>query len=109
MERLRSAEYRGEGLDGHTRDVVHGLLRRKGNACRLGVEAHQTGTGILGAESVFHGAIPDFARRPILGDLFEEVVVGIKEKAEPRTEFVRIQATPLRPLNIFHAVIKREG
>src|ERR1700693_3356666 len=72
------------------------------------MEAHQTGSVILGAETVLHQAIPDLARGAVFGDLFEEIVVRIEKKAEPRAEVVDVEATAARPLDVFDAVVDGE-
>src|SRR5207253_692488 len=37
-----------------------------------------------------------------------KVVVGVEEKAQPRTEVVHIEAASARPLHVLHAVVKGE-
>src|SRR3954447_3417941 len=72
------------------------------------METHEPRTCLLGAEAVLHQAIPDFARRTVLRDLFEEVVMRVEEEAETRTKFVDVESAPSRPFDVFHAVIDRE-
>src|ERR1700693_107428 len=72
------------------------------------MEAHQTGSVILGAETVLHQAIPYLARGAVFGDLFEEIVVRVEKKAEPRTEVIDVEAAAARPLDVFDAVVDGE-
>ena len=92
----------------HARDVVHRLLRRQRDARGLGVEAHQPGALVLGAEALLHQAIPDFARGAVLGNLLEEIVVRVEEEAEARAELVDIEPAAPRPLHVLDAVVDGE-
>src|SRR2546428_4376196 len=109
MERLGSAQHRGHCLQSHARNVVHRLLCRERNARRLSMETQQPGAGILRAEAGIHYLTPDLTRGAVLGDLFEEVIVGVEEEAKPRAEFINIESTPPRPLDVLNAVIQSEG
>src|ERR1700693_2081475 len=73
------------------------------------MEAHQTGSVILGAETGLHPAIPYLARGAVFGDLFEEIVVRVEKKAEPRAEVVDVEAAAARPLDVFDAVVDGES
>ena len=46
VQRLRSAEYCGQGLQGHAHDVVFGLLRGERRAAGLRVKAQHQATRI---------------------------------------------------------------
>src|SRR5436853_545828 len=59
-------------------------------------------------KAVFHYLIPDLPGRPILCDLFEEIVVRIEEEAKAWTELVHVQAPAERPLDVLHSIIKRK-
>ena len=48
-------------------------------------------------EALFHHLIPDLARGAVLGDLLEEVVMGIEEEAEARAEVVDIESAAAAP------------
>src|SRR5260370_42565451 len=63
----------------------------------------------LGAEPVAHQVRPNLARRPILGDLLEKVIVRVEKEAQPWREFVDVEASLERPLHVLHAVPQREG
>src|SRR5258708_11930234 len=108
VQRLSTAQHRGQGLYGHAGNVVHGLLRGERDASGLSVEAHQPSALLFGAEAVFHQPVPDFARGAELGDLLEEIVVGIEEEAEPGTKVIHVQAAATSPLHVLHAVIDGE-
>src|SRR3954447_1181388 len=73
------------------------------------MEAHQPRACLLRAEAILHQEIPDFARRTILGDLFEEVVMRVEEEAETWTKFVDVKSATPRPFDVFHAVVNGEG
>ena len=85
-----------------------GCCAGKRDARGLRVEAHEPGALVLRAEAVLHQPIPDFARRAILGNLFEEIVVRVEEEAQARTELVHIEPAAARPLDVLDAVIDRE-
>ena len=109
MQRLGAAEDGGHGLQCDPGDVVHGLLRRQRHACGLSVEAKQPTALVFRFEPVFHYLIPDLACGAVLGDFFEEVIVGVEEKAEPWTEVIYVEPSSLRPLDVLDAVIQSES
>ena len=92
VQRLRPAENRRERLDRRADDVHLGLLRRQRDAGGLGVEAHQPRARIPGLEPLAQLARPDPAGGAVLGDLLEEVEVGVEEEREPRRELVDVEA-----------------
>ena len=63
----------------------------------------------LRAEAVLHQAIPDLAGGAVLGDLFEEIVMGVEEEAETRAELVHVETAAARPLHVLDAVVDGEG
>ena len=69
-------------------DVVVRLLRGQRAAGRLGVEAQLLRARIGRAEAVAHDARPQAPRRAELGDLLEEVVVGVEEERQPLAELL---------------------
>src|SRR3954454_15745886 len=73
------------------------------------METHEPRARLLGAEAILHQAIPDFARRTVLGDLFEEVVMRVEEEAETWTKFVDVKSPTSRPFDVFHAIVNGEG
>src|SRR3954454_3170887 len=73
------------------------------------METHEPRARLLGAEAILHQAIPDFARRTVLGDLLEEVVMRVEEEAEAWTKFVDVEPAATCPFDVFHAVVNGEG
>ncbi len=65
--------------------------------------------GSLRAVPVSHPAGPDAAGRPVLGDLLEEIDVGVEEEAQPRCELVDRQPGLRGQLDVGEAVGEREG
>ena len=86
VQRLRAAEHRGHRLERDADDVVVGLLRGQRAAGGLGVEAQLLRARVGGAEAVAHDARPQPPRGAELGDLLEEVVVGVEEERQPLAE-----------------------
>ncbi len=108
VQRLGPAEHAGERLDRRPDDVDQRLLGGQADAGRLGVGAHQHRLRVLGAERVAELARPDPARRPVLGDLLEEVDVGVEEEREARGEVVDVEAALDRPLDVGEPVLEGE-
>ena len=108
VQRLRPAEHAGERLDRRARDVDQRLLRGQADARRLGVEAHQPRARVARAVGIAQLARPDPPRRAVLGDLLEEVDLGVEEEAQPRRELVGIEAARDRLLDVGEAVLERE-
>jgi len=108
VQRLRASEDGCQRLQGHARDIIHRLLRGQRDSCGLRVETHQASAVVFRAEAIFHQAIPDLARGAVLGDLFKEVVVRVKEEAETRAEVVDVKSAPTRPFDVFDAVVDGE-
>ena len=77
-------------------------------AAGLGVEAQQLARLLLGAEALGHQPVPDAAGGTELGDLFEEVVVGVPEEAETGRERVDVHAGGDRRFDVGDAVGDRE-
>ena len=109
MQRLGAAEHAGERLDRGADDVDQRLLRGQRDARGLGVEPHHLRAGVAGAVGVAHLAGPDPAGGTVLGDLLEEVEVGVEEEREPRREGVDVEAAFDRALDVGEAVLEREG
>ncbi len=109
MQRLAAAENGGERLDRRADDVHLRLLRRQRDACRLRVEAHEPGAGVLRPVALPQLARPDAPRRAVLGDLLEEVDVRVEEEGEPRRELVHAEPALHRRLHVGEPVREREG
>ena len=92
VQALRPTQHGGQRLDGHAHHVVLRLLGGQRNAGGLRVEAQQPGARVLRLEGLAHLARPDAPRGAVLGDLFEEVVVGIEEEGQPRREVIDLHA-----------------
>src|SRR6185312_16371844 len=63
---------------------------------------------VFRAVTVPHRVCPDFARRPILRDLLEEIVMRVEKEAKARSEIVNSQAALQRPIHVFDAIAQRE-
>ena len=57
---------------------------------------------------MFHYAVPDFARRPVLCNFLKEIVVRVEKETQPRPKIIHMKAASLRPFDVLDAVIKRE-
>ena len=86
MEGLRPPQHGCEGLQRDPHDVVVRLLSRERAPGGLRVETQLLRFRVSHAEPVTHDARPQPPRRTELGNLLEEVVVGIEEKRQPPSE-----------------------
>ena len=109
VQRLRAAEHAGQRLDRRAHDVVERLLGGERHARGLRVEAHEPRARVLGAEGLAQLARPDPPRGAVLGDLLEEVDLGVEEERQPRGEVVDVEAAVDRLLDVGQAVLEREG
>ena len=107
--RLRAPEDPGECLHRGPDDVDLRLLGRERHPCGLGVEPQLHRALQLRAVAVVEPPGPDAARRPVLGDLLEEVDVGVEEEAQPGREGIDGQARLQRQLDVGEAVGEGEG
>ena len=64
--------------------------------------------GFFDAVALHHRLVPDAAGGAILGDLFEEIVVGVEEEGKLRNELIHVHAAAHAPFDIFDAVAQRE-
>src|ERR1700704_2758891 len=108
MQRLRAAKHGRQRLNCSADYIVVGLLSGKRAACSLSMKTQCPGTGRLSAESFRHSLMPDAACRTVLGDLFKEIAVRVKEKRKSRNKFVYIQPAAESAFNIFDPVTKGE-
>ena len=108
VQALRAAEHAGQRLDRRAHDVDLRLLRRQRDTRRLGVEAQHHRALVGRSVAITHPPGPDPPRRPVLGDLLEEVDVGVEEEAQPRREGVDREAALHRQLDVGEAVGQRE-
>ena len=109
MDRLRAAEDRGQRLGCDPDEVVLGLLRGEGGAAGLGVEPERLRPCSRRAEPVAHDLRPQPPGGAKLRHLLEQVVVGVEEEGEPRTERVGRHTRGDGGLAVGDAVRKREG
>src|SRR5579864_2526174 len=104
VQRLRAAENSRHRLQRGAHDVVLRLLPGERASGGLRMKAQLQAALGLGAEAVAHEIRPKRARRAILGDLLEKVVVRVEEKAQPGRELVDLEASLERPLDVLHAI-----
>ena len=109
MQRLGAAEHAGQRLDRRADDVVERLLGGQRDAGRLGVEAHPPRLGLARAEGLAQLAGPDPPRGAVLGDLLEEVDLGVEEERQPRREVIDVEAARDGVLDVGEPVLEREG
>ena len=109
MQRLGAAEHARERLDRGAHDVVERLLGGQRDAGGLRVEAHQPRALVARAEGVAQLARPDAPRGAVLGDLLEEVDLGVEEERQARREVVDVEAALDGLLDVGEAVLEREG
>src|SRR5215472_15650086 len=109
VQRLASAEDRGQRLNRHADDVVFGLLRGERRTGRLRMESQQQRTRILGVEPVAHDPCPQTPRRAELRDLFEQIAVGIEKERKLRRELVDWQPRIECRLDVGHSVGEGES
>ena len=64
---------------------------------------------VLRPVPVAHRLGPEHAGRPVLGDLLEQVVVGVEEEAQPRGEVVDSHAAGQALVDVVEAVGQGEG
>ncbi len=109
MQRLRSAEHARQRLDCGSHDVVERLLGSQRYTGRLCVEAHQPRALVLGAERLAQLSRPDAPRRAVLGDLLEEIDLGVEEERQARCEIVDVEASLDCLLHVGEPVLERKG
>src|SRR5215203_206303 len=98
-----------ERLHRRADDVVLGLLGGERGAGRLDVEAELMATLLGRPEALLNDLRPHPTSSPVLGDLLEEVVVGVKEKGEARGEVVHLEPGVERGPDVGDSVGEGEG
>ena len=88
--------------------IVIGLLGGERAASGLGVKPERQRGRILGREAIFHLPRPKPAGRAIFRDLFEKIVVRVKEKRQARRKVVHAQPRLDGGLDVSQSVVKRE-
>src|SRR6516165_6839348 len=104
MQRLAATEHGGNRLVGHSHQIDFGLLVLQRATGRLGVETQLPRGFFLSAVLLPKRLRPDYPRSAILGDFLEDIVVSVKEKAEPRGEVVDIHAAGQAGVDIVKTV-----
>src|SRR4030095_10486106 len=104
VQALSTTKRSSQALESRANDVVERLLRRERDTRGLGVETHPPRGRIAGPERLAHLAGPDAACSTVLGDLLEEIDVGVEEEREPRSEVVHVEPTIDPRLHIGEAV-----
>src|SRR5258707_6129402 len=93
VQGLAAAENGSERLNSDADDVVLRLLRGKGGAGSLHMEAQKQRAWIARAEALAHDAGPQAARGAVLGDLFEQIVMSVEEERKLRREVIDAEAS----------------
>src|SRR6266478_1500815 len=99
VQGLAAAENGSERLNGDADDVVFRLLRGKGGAGSLHVEAQKQRARITRGEAIAHDAGPQAAGGAVLGDLFEQIVMSVEEERKLRREIIDAEASVEGRLN----------
>src|SRR5947208_16489452 len=73
------------------------------------MEAKRQGGRVLRSEPRFHLARPQTARGAILGDLFEEVVVGVEKERKSGSKLVYLQSRLDGRTHIGQPVVQSKG
>ena len=108
VQRVGAAQHGGQRLDRCPHHVVVGLLRGQGHPGRLGVEPQPLGPFGARAVGVAQPPGPDPAGGPEIGDLLEEVDVGIEEERQARGERVHVEAAGQAEFHVAEPVRQRE-
>jgi hypothetical protein len=73
------------------------------------MKAKFLGLGFPGPKPFRHDAAPEPPGRPIFGDFFKEIIMGVKEKGEARGEVVHRQTPTPQFLCTGNAVCQTEA
>ena len=109
VQALGTAEHSGQRLDGRPHDVDLGLLGGERDARGRRVEPALQRPGDDRAVAVPHPPGPDAAGGAVLGDLLEEVDVGVEEEGETRRELVDVETDVAHGLDVGEAVGEGES
>ena len=109
VQRLAAAQDGRQGLIGHTDQVHFRLFILQRAAGSLSVKAQSQRGRPAGAVLVSHRLGPEDTRRPILGNLLEDIVMRIEEKAEPRREAVDLHPTHQTGIDVSESIRQRKG
>jgi len=109
VQALRAAQHCRQCLERDPHDVILWLLRGQGAARRLCMEAHAPRSGVLCAKSLAHDPRPEPSGCSELGHLFQQVVVGVEEEAQPVCKVIYFQPCVYGCLDIGDGVGQGEG
>jgi len=109
VQRLATAQYRGERLNGYAHNIVFRLLRGERGASGLRVKAEQQRSRIFRGEAVAHDFGPEAPSGAKFGDFLEQITVGIEEKGKLRGKFVDGEAGIEGGLHVGDAIGEGEG
>src|SRR5213594_1387958 len=109
VQRLRSAQYRRQRLNGNTNNIVVRLLRCERAPRRLRVESKRRRTRILRTEALCHHPVPDFSGGTIFSDLLEEIVMRVEKERKARRKIVQLETGAAGPLDVLDAVVQGKG
>ena len=109
MQRLRTPENRCHGLNCGADNIIFRLLRGQSGAGGLGMKAHHPRAGVLRLEMLAHNASPHAARGAKLGDFFQKITVGVKEKRNARRESIHVEPGVDGGLHIRDAIAQGKG
>src|SRR5262249_40469077 len=104
-----TAEHCRQRLVGDADQVDLGLLVLQRTAGRLGMETQLPRSFFASTILVAQDLRPQDARRPVLGDLLEDVIVSIEKETQTRGKDVDIQATRDADVDVVEAVGQRKG
>ncbi len=93
VQGLSTAQNGGEGLESATRDVDVDMSRHCGHTRGLDVKAEALAGRVMDPEHVAHPVGPHPPAGPELGDLLQEVVVGVEEESQARQGSLRFDST----------------
>ena len=109
MKRVGSTQNGSEPLKGYAHNVIVRLLSGERNSGGLRMSSQHPGLGVLGAVFFPHQAGPDAAGRAELGDLFEEIVVHVKEKRKPRGKVINLHTALEAFVDVTEPIRKRKS
>src|SRR4030095_12160200 len=109
MKRLRATQNSRERLNRRPNHVDFWLLCSQGRSRSLRVKSEHQRTRIASIKPFTHDARPQSACSTKLRNLFQQVIVGVKEKRDARREFINVQARIQSRVDIRNTVSKRKS
>src|SRR5262249_51376832 len=108
MQRLGSAQHRGQRLYCSSNNIDFRLLSGEGRAAGLSMKSQSHGARIARAKPVPHNAGPHPPCRSELCDLLEKLIVRIEEKGQPRSKVIHVETAVACCLNVGYGITQRE-